>query len=67
MAAFDKHITASFNLAEISAILAGLRLLQATSQVPVSINEIMTSGGNTDPLSLDEIDALCKRINGGDM
>lgn len=67
MAAFDKPITASFDLAEISAILAGLRLLQGSNRVPAPINEIMTNGGDINPLSLDEIDALCERINGGDM
>lgn len=67
MAPFDKPITASFDLAEISAVLAGLRLLQSSAEVPASINEIMTSGGDIDPLSLDGIDALCERINGGGM
>ncbi len=64
---FDKPITASFDLAEISAILAGLRLLQNSVDVPAFINEIMTNSGDIAPLSLEGIDALCERITGGDM
>lgn len=67
MAAYDKPITVSFDLPEISAILAALRLLQCTGQVPAGINEILTAGGDIAPLSLDDIDALCERINGGDV
>ena len=50
---------------QMAAILAGLRILQYTVAVPQEINEILTNGGTTDPLSLGEIDALCEQINMG--
>lgn len=51
---------------ETAAILAGLRLLQATCQVPAGINAILTADGAFPPLSLDQIDDLCERINAGE-
>lgn len=54
---------ARLSIAELSAILAGLRLLQSTPQVPPAINAILTNSGAVAPLSLDRIDALCDRLN----
>ncbi|MGY9039857.1 MAG: hypothetical protein ACKVLA_18805 [Rhodobacterales bacterium] len=51
------------DVAEVSAILAGLRLLQATPQVSPAINAILTNGDEIEPLSLYRIDALCQRLN----
>lgn len=57
---------------QLGAILAGLRLLQAwhldevttkDAQMDVSIDDIETSSGEFDPMSADEIDALCERLN----
>ncbi len=49
--------------AELAAVLAGLRLLQSSQAVPASITDIQTDGGEVEPLSLEQIDALCERIN----
>ena len=53
----------ALDVAEMSAILAGLRLLQSSPQVSPAINAILTNGDETEPLSLDQIDALCERLN----
>jgi hypothetical protein len=55
--------TPPLDVAEVSAILAGLRLLQSTPQVSPAINAILTNGDEIVPLSLDQIDALCQRLN----
>jgi len=61
---------------ETSAILAGLRLLEALrlgrirtadAQMDVSIDDIESNGGAHDVLEADEIDALCQRINASDV
>ena len=49
--------------AELAAVLAGLRLLQSSQAVPAGITDIQTDCGEIDPLSLEQIDALCERIN----
>lgn len=49
--------------AELAAVLAGLRLLQSSQAVPAGITDIQTDGGEVEPLSLEQIDALCERIN----
>lgn len=59
------HPPANLDRAELATILAALRLLQSMSQLPASLNEIMTDGGALAPLSLDQIDALCERLNTG--
>ncbi len=59
----EKPNLVALDRAEVSAVLAALRLLQATGQVPQAINAILTDEGTHDPLSIDQIDALCERIN----
>ncbi|WP_201274069.1 hypothetical protein [Microvirga brassicacearum] len=51
---------------ERDTILAALRHYQAdatVAKVSDEIGELATNGGTQDPLSLDEIDELCERIN----
>lgn len=50
---------------EVSAILAGLRLLQRVDEWPDGIGEIATHGRKFVTLDAGEIDALCERINMG--
>jgi len=56
---------ANLDRVELATILAALRLLQCMSQLPASLSEIMTDSGALAPLSLDQIDALCERLNTG--
>jgi hypothetical protein len=57
---------------QASAILAGLRLLQAwhlnkvttqEAQMDIFMDDIETNGGKYDPMSSDEIDELCEQVN----
>ena len=48
---------------ELAAILAGLRLLQATPALPEEIEEIATDCGDFQRLDPEQIDDLCERIN----
>lgn len=54
------------NAPELNAILAGLRLLQSCSAMPVDVADIASNGGQCDPLSDDGIDDLCQRLNCAD-
>lgn len=55
---------------ELATILAALRYWQAYGQQdagPVDdFNDIATDGGTLEPLSADDIDALCMRLNAGE-
>ncbi len=48
---------------ELHTILAALRWWQGERNHDHGINDIATNGGTCKPLTLDEIDALCERIN----
>jgi len=47
---------------ELAAILTGLRMLQEQT-CPAHLEDIATDGGRFPPLTADEIDALCERLN----
>jgi len=60
----------ALNDREISAVLAGLRMLQyaidnATSYggLHEDIIDISSNGGTLEPLGSEEIDELCERVN----
>ena len=54
----------SLNQPKLSAILAGLHLLQnETGSLPCGIDEIATCGNEHPPLEDEAIDELCERIN----
>lgn len=58
------QVNISVSIAELSTILAALRLIQIdTDHLPASIEEIATDGGGLRPLPVNEIDALCERLN----
>lgn len=49
---------------ELAAILAGLRLLQGSTDAHShAIELVVTDGGRFPRLSAEEIDALCERLN----
>lgn len=48
---------------ELSAVLAGLRLIQSTDTLPLDIADIYYEGGSLAGLTNDEIDDLCERLN----
>jgi hypothetical protein len=54
---------------ELSAILAGLRLIQGhvkdegTDVLPEHISDILSNGGEDVPLDAEQIDDLCERLN----
>lgn len=52
---------------EIAAVLAGLRLVQGElgrgEFLPLGTHEIFDDGGTLEPLSRDEIDDLCEKMN----
>ncbi|MGD6582787.1 hypothetical protein VWW93_19540 [Xanthomonas citri pv. citri] len=50
---------------ELAAILAGLRLLQRHDVLPADIDPILTDAGPR--ITESDIDALCERINAGDL
>lgn len=52
-----------FSREETAAILAGLRLLQRLGSYTSEIEEILTDGGELEPLSVNEIDDLCMMVN----
>ncbi len=49
--------------AHIATLLAGLRLLQATHQLPEDIRNILTDGGNLRCITNLEIDSLARMLN----
>ena len=49
---------------ERATVLAALRLLQSTRHLPADIADIATDGGTLEPMTAEEIDALCEAING---
>lgn len=52
---------------QLATVLAALRWFQRTDSAETSAeNDIATNGGTLDALSIDEIDDLCERLNGGD-
>jgi hypothetical protein len=58
--------------AKVSTILAALRWYQKegmgdAAERPAEINDIATDGGSLVPLDSNGIDALCERLNGGDL
>jgi len=54
------------NNRELAAILAALRVWQEQDAPPARQLDIATDCGELEPLSADEIDALCERVNGND-
>ena len=53
---------------ERDAILAGLRLLQLEldkehHDIPVYIKNVLTDSSTHPPISVDEIDVLCEKVN----
>lgn len=53
-----------FEPRELATILAALRFWQRTpSDYTEPENDIATNGGETDALSIEEIDVLCERLN----
>ncbi len=52
---------ASLDLRQLSAVLAGLRLLQA--EPTLANSDILTDAGRIAPPSAEEIDDLCERLN----
>lgn len=48
---------------ELATVLAALRFWQSAMHVPARFNVIATDGDQIEPLTGDEIDALCERIN----
>lgn len=55
---------------ELGAVLAGLRTLQEMMieqpdgvRFKFAFSEIMTDGGSIEPLTVEEIDELCQKIN----
>lgn len=63
MSALANLTSVTLDRMEMAAVLAGLRLLQSAQEVPAGINEVLTDCGEFAPLSLEQIDALCERIN----
>lgn len=59
----------TMNARELASVLAGLRLLQHAITGTVAdedgIADIGTDGGKLEPLTADEVDTLCDRLNGG--
>lgn len=66
MSALSNTSAVTLDRIELAAVLAGLRLLQSALSVPPMINHILTDCGEFDPLSAEQIDALCERINEGE-
>ena len=58
--------SATFDALELAAVLAGLRLLQlAGDDLPPDVEMIATDCGQYPPLTDDQIDDLCERLNFG--
>lgn len=66
MSAPSAASSVTLDQAELSAILAGLRLLQRASRVSPEIDMILTGCNEFEALTLDQIDTLCERINTAD-
>ena len=47
------------------AILGALQLLKQTRTLPPAVESVITSGGQTDPLTSDELDALIASVKKG--
>lgn len=62
------------NQAELAAVLTGLRFLQTTwndedplepfYNLPPGLDDIVSDGGSLEPLTPDQLDSVCERING---
>ena len=50
-------------LRELGTVLAGLRMVQRAENLTKHIAQIANSGGEINPLTLDEIEDLAQRIN----
>ena len=61
-----KQFTVRVNQREFATILAGLRLLQRNPPLHPAVKDIATNGRSFKPLTADEIDALCRRLNCGE-
>lgn len=51
---------------ELAAVLAGLRLLQwalPRTLTTLEVEDVLSDGGRLTPLGVDEIGALCERLN----
>lgn len=61
----------TMNARELASVLAGLRMLQHAITGTVAdkdgIADIRTDSGELEPLSADEIDTLCERLNSGSL
>lgn len=51
---------------ELATVLAALRLFQATPTIPPQIDELASDCQTFEPLTADEIDELCERLNCGE-
>lgn len=51
------------NQEELAAVLAGLRLLQSTEDLPGPIADIYYDSGEIQGMSDDDVDRLCERLN----
>lgn len=56
---------------ELGAVLAGLRAIQTMQTMfnrglPPPLLDIMNDGGSFEPLTSEEIDTLCDRLNSGE-
>ena len=71
MGKMKKTVPLTVDQRELATILAALRFhqdenLQGASEIPDRvIRDIATDGGNLQPLTFDEIDRLCERLNLG--
>jgi hypothetical protein len=54
---------AAFSARELGHVLAALRLYQRLIGHSADPDDIATDAGRHDPMSLDEIDGLCERLN----
>ncbi len=51
------------NNREVATVLAALRHWQRVTNPRLELEEIASDGGTLEPLSVEEIDDLCERIN----
>lgn len=58
-----RGVLVSVDARELAHVLAGLRLLQTAGRLPANLIEVATDAGTHAPMSLDEIDDLCERLN----
>ncbi|MCZ4354887.1 MULTISPECIES: hypothetical protein [Roseobacteraceae] len=67
MSALFNMTGVSLDRVELAAVLTGLRMLQSELEVPTLLHHILTDCGEFDPITEDQIDALCDRLNGGEV